>query len=538
MFPEEDLFAALTDRTATALRISIVLVSLAASIYFAVISIHWPLMCDSPVLHYVNFLMDHGMQPYQEITDNNMPGSYLFESWAMHVFGAGDLGWRMYDFFLLGVLTLAMVEISRRYDWVAGVYAGGFFLLLYGAQGPNYSVEREQVLTALFMVGYVVLFAAVRKRRPELLLLFGLLAGMASSIKPTFAPLGIALLAMVSYVLWRRGVGIGRYVLYGLAGFAIALGINLVFLLQHHALGPFWFVLRTITPSYVALAPRGFGDLLKIAVPKGLLLLALLIGLPLAVLNRGWDWERWALLLAGAFGLMSYFLQAKGFLHHRYTFETVLLLLLGIELTRGLQRPGWPRLLGSIGIVTTLLAFAPHYLVKMHRVPGDSVLTKAMEADLGRLGGDRLQGQVQCFDLVFGCLNSLYHLGLVENTGFTGDLLFFTSSTGRAVDFYREMFWRSAERDPANVLVMSNEWFQRPNSFHKVDSWPEFRQYLNTHYTLVEQREFPAEELSFPTPEGGEIAAYRIYIRNGTPLLRSAAAALKGPEPAKEEASR
>ena len=59
-------------------------------------------------MHYVNFLMSHGLQPYSQITDNNLPGAYLIESWAMHVFGGGDLAWRIYDFFLLGVLTLSM----------------------------------------------------------------------------------------------------------------------------------------------------------------------------------------------------------------------------------------------------------------------------------------------------------------------------------------------------------------------------------------------------------------------------------------------
>ncbi len=85
------------------------------------------MLVDSPIMHYVNFLMRHGMRPYQEITDNNMPGAYLTEGWAMRVFGGGDLGWRVYDFFLLGVITAAVTTIAWHRDRLAGIYAGGIF---------------------------------------------------------------------------------------------------------------------------------------------------------------------------------------------------------------------------------------------------------------------------------------------------------------------------------------------------------------------------------------------------------------------------
>ena len=535
--------------------------------YYAVVSIHWPLMCDAPVLHYVNFLMQHGMQPYQTITDNNMPGAYLTEGWAMYLFGAGDLGWRFYDFFLLFVITLAMVQIARRFeplhsrDWLAGIFGGCFFALLHGSEGPNYPGEREQVITALLLVGYALLFTAVRRRMAVLLLPFGFICGLAASIKPTALPLGLVLLAFAAYVLRRRSVPVLPFLAWGIAGFALAFAIDFAFLIAHHAVGPFWFVLHTITPSYIALAHPSFGDMLREAMPKDLRRFVVLVALPAALVNlpwrrpgppassspfpEGWNWERWALNLGILFGLFTYFLQHKGFVHHRYTFEAILFFLIGVDLLRALRTPGWSRVIGAAGILSTVFYFVPRYMLELHQTAPNSVLTLAMEQDLGSLGVasaspdgaavpraslSALQGKVQCFDLIFGCLNSLYHLGLVENTGFTGDLLFFFPKEGLAVTYYRDMFWREARKDPADVLVVTNEWLQLPNSFDKLKTWPAFDQYLAANYTQVIARDFPMEaRLTAPSAPGpGDQAprAYRIYVRNSSPLLRTAQAVL------------
>ena len=514
------MLALLTDGFARTLRYLLLAALAVGAAYFVAVSIHWQLLSDSAVMHYVSFLMDHGMQPYQDITDNNLPGSYLMESLAMHVFGGSDLSWRIYDYFLLAVMTTSMAAIARRYDWVAGVYAGGYFLLMYGSQGSGFSVEREEVLTTLFLVGYALLFAAVRRKQPLYLLPFGLMTGMASSMKPTFTPLALAVLAAGILALQRRGVGVRRYVGWAVMGLGLALAINLVFLWRHHAIGPFWFVVHTITPAYVGLAQPSLSNLMVKLFPGSMLFLIVCIGVPAAMLDGDWDWERWTLLMGAGFGFVSFVVQHKGFWHHKYLMEAFLLLLLGIELLRGLQKKGWPRLLGATGVVLTIVLIVPHYMYEIHHAMGKSMLTRALERDLEHLGGKRLQGRVQCFDMVFGCLSSLYHLDLMENTGFTGDLLLFFPETGRPSDFYRDKFWGLARRDPADVLVVTNEWFGRPNSFAKMDRWPDFRRYLDANYTLSATRIFQNEYGNWMPAETAP--GYRIYVRNGTSLLGDA----------------
>ena len=99
----------------------------------------------------------------------------------MRVFGAGDLAWRIFDFALLGTLCLAMIAIARPYDWFAGLFAGVMFALIHVAEGPQNSGQRDQMLTALIMVGYAFLFASQRHRNPWMMIPFGFSKGMAAS---------------------------------------------------------------------------------------------------------------------------------------------------------------------------------------------------------------------------------------------------------------------------------------------------------------------------------------------------------------------
>ena len=129
--------------------------------------------------------------------------------------------------------------------------------------------------------------------------------------------------------------------------------------------------------------------------------------------------------------------------------------------------------------------------------------------------------------MVYGCLNALYHLQLVENTGFTGDLLLFSPVPGPAVDYWRKRWADEAITNPATVIVLTNEYFQGRgvNSFDRIDNWPDYARYLRANYTEVVARSFPDErgkEAGIRQQELGGANAYRIYLHNGSALLRSA----------------
>ncbi len=479
-------------------------------------TLRWPMMVNAPVMHYVVFLMRHGLSPYRDITDMNMPGAYLMESFGMSVFGGGDLGWRLYDFFLLATLMVAMVIIARPHDWLAGVFAAGLFALRHGSEGPWFAGEREQEMTVLVAVSCAALFLSVRRKRPWIAVVFGLCAGLAAAVKPTLLPFGLCSLVLLYFTLRKQRRAAMPYVLWSLGGLAFPLIASLLFLFHYHAFHSLLFVLRAVTPIYASLNDPGKRFLVSHVAPREWIPLGALALLCAVALRRAWDWERWVVLLAVVCGLVSYFVQQKGFWYQRYMFISFGLLLVALEFLPPGKGP-WLRWLSYAGLLYATLYLVPRYVRSFHRLPGSSPLTLAMEKDLTTIGASHLQEQVQCFDITFGCLNSLYHLNLVENTGFTGDLLLFPQHLNPATEYYRELFWKTQAARPANVLILTNQEFGQENSYARLARWPEFTTYLAQNYTLQLERRFSREDKYADQPPAPEelAPAYRLYLRRG-----------------------
>ncbi len=519
------------------LRLLTVLVFALAAAFYVAYSLHWKLMLDSPVMHYVVFLMHHGLRPYLDISDNNMPGAYFTEAFAMRVFGPGDLAWRLYEYFLLAIMAGSMVLLTRRRDWVAGVFGAGMFLALHSAEGPQYAGERELVVTVLLLVDYVVLFAAVRRRNAFLLFFFGLAGGLAAAIKPTYLLFTLALLLLMTAVLYRRSVQPRPYLLWGVAGLLVIGAFCVGFLLRYHVLSDFVFILTRVLPTYAGFAAPSWAMMFRAALPRSVLGMVLLT-LPLAFTNwrrdGAWSWEHGALALGALLALGSFLAQRKGFFHHRYTFVALLFLLVGIELFAALRSRGWPRVLAAVVLLYALAGFTPRMVRSGARVPGETQFARSLGRDFATLGGSAaLQDKVQCFDLVYGCLNALYHADIVENTGFTGDLLFFSPTPSAAREYYRARFWKLARQDPASVLVVSNQSPLEANSYSRLVFWPQFDAYLNRNYVLAAQRTFPHERFMVYSDQlraANEADSYRLYIRKDSPLLARVPALLATPD--------
>ncbi|SEC27675.1 hypothetical protein SAMN05443244_3071 [Terriglobus roseus] len=470
----------------------------------------WPLISDAQVFHYTDFLVSHGYQPYKDITDMNLPGTYLVEGTAMHLFGGSDLAWRTYDFSMILLAILAGIVIAAPYDWLAGLFAGVLFALTHADDGPAASSERDEAMAMILMVSYAFLFEALRRKKPWMLVPPGFLMGMACAMKPTFAPLGLALVAMMWLTLRKRDIPAMPYLACAVAGAMSSAALVLGYLVHHGSLGGLIYISRTITPFYAQMSQNSLKQVTYGILPFILKLLVPL-GLVAAFQNRSWrNWERPALLLAVLSGAFSYFIQHKGYPHHRYPMTMFLPLWLGIELLLAMRRPErWLRTLGAGAIALGTLVGVPYYLVRIHRIPAPNLFTPSLVADLNRLGPERLQHRVQCVDLVYGCYSALYRLKILPSSGSMGDLLYFVTIPSPVVDQYREKFQQELAANPPSVIVVTNQWYDHnPPSFDKLQQWPAFATYLNTEYDLALTRTFPAEH--------GE--AYRLYLRKGTTL--------------------
>ena len=467
---------------------------------FVYTTIHWQIMWDPSIMHYVNFLMAHGLAPYRDIIDINMPGCYFIDGWVMHIFGGGDLGWRLFDFSLIGVLTGSLIVISLPFDWLAGLLAGVLFMLVHALEGPPNAGQREQIMITLIMVGYALLFTAMRRQKPLLMLLFGFVLGLAASLKPTAAPLGLILLLMMAIVLRRKAIPVKRYVTYGLIGLFAALLINVEFLFRYHVFGAFFAIGKRLIPYYASVGNASLSDLLRdlllqpMLVPLAVGIVPLVIVIVLTFVNgTRTEWERWERLALGLgllFGAFSYIAQGKIFNHHAYTFKVFLLLWFALECAKAMRTRGWRHFVGLAAIGYCVLVMVPGatrrvaWLVPMNKEPD------ALKSDLIRLGGSTLQYQVQCLDMVAACDSTLYRLHLIQNTGFLGDYMFFGPPGSPPLPYYREMFWNDLHKNPPKIIVLTNMWLCERESYAKVNQWPQMAAYLDSAYTVDVTRLF------------------------------------------------
>jgi hypothetical protein len=470
----------LASSTGSRLRIGLTLYFLLCIGFFAVRTAHWKQVNDPAQLHYLCFLMDHGFAPYRDLLEINMPGTYLVNWSVMHTLGGGSGAWRAFDFGLLGVAAVAMIVIAWPYDWLAGFFAATLFTLWHGRDGAGQEGQRDFIIAVLLLSAYAFLFYAFRSRRSWTMFAFGLCGGMAGTIKPMPLPF-MLLLLLLAAIKWKRmGEPVLRPLLYALLGLMVPLAVIGVFLMSHHSLASFWYMLHVEMPFYQSLGRVSWPKMLSLIATASVKTIAL-IAFAIAVMKRDWwNWEGKLLVTGILFGVASYLAQGKAFPYHRYPMFAFLFLWAGLQIIPALRAQRMVRTLAVAGVGFAAI-LAPIYVSHAVHKVWDPKYSDALAADLNRLGGAALSGHVQCIDMPADCDATLYQMRLVQSTGLFYDYLIFGSSQQRVIRDVRGIFW------------------------------PLFQQELANHYVLYEDR-------SFPFAESGA-RAYRIYVEKGSPQI-------------------
>jgi hypothetical protein len=477
---------------------------------FVLCTAHWKQVNDPAQISYLCFLMDHGMAPYRDLLEINLPGIYLVNWSIMHTLGEGAWAWRVFDFSLMGVASWAMIVIARPYDWLAGVLGATLFVLYHGRDGAGQAGQRDFIIAVLLLCAYALLFEFLRRRRGEwTLFAFGLCAGVATTIKPTPLPFVLLLLAWAAFRWKRMGEPVLRRSLYALAGLLVPFVIVGAFLVSKDSVSSFWYLLHVELPFYKSLGRLPFFKLMSLLASSSVFALAL-IGLAVALLRSPrWNWE-YKLLLAGiAFGVASFLGQGKGFPYHRYPMLAFLFLWLAIEIVTGIQARGPVRNLAAIGLAFVLILL-PLYVREASRRVWDLQFIDSLANDLNHLGGRELSGHVQCIYMPAGCDTALYRLRLVQSTGLFYDYLIFGSPQQRVIRDQREQFWQQFRKNTPRVVIVGSGLYPDGFGYGKLASWPLFQQELARNYVLYDDRWFPPDET-------GQ-RAYRIYVEKNIQL--------------------
>ena len=474
---------------------------------FVLATAHWKQVNDPAQLSYLCFLMDHGMAPYRDLLEINMPGIYLVNWSVMHTLGESSFAWRIFDLSLTGVAAWAMIVIARPYDWLAGVLGATLFALYHGRDGAGQAGQRDFIIAVLLLCAYAFLFEFFRRRRQWTMFAFGLCAGMSATIKPTPLPFVLFILVLTAIRLRRAGEPILRPALYALLGLLVPFAIVGAFLVSKHSVGSFWYLLSVDLPFYKSLGRISFTKLMAMAASPSVDALAL-IALAIALLKwRGWNWESNLLVAGIIFGIASFLVQGKGFPYHRYPMFAFLFLWVGLQIVTNLRARGAVGILATTGLVFALILL-PIYLRTASRKVWDTQFSDSLAADLNHLGGHELSGHVQCIYMQADCADTLYRMRLVQSTGLFYDYLIFGSDQQQVIRDARQQFWQQFQKNTPRVVVVGSGLFPGGFGYGKLASWPLFQEELARNYFLYDDR-------WFPPAESGQ-RAYRIYVEKNS----------------------
>jgi len=106
-------------------------------------SLDWKMINDPPYIHYIAWMMSKGAVPYRDVFDVNFPGTYLLHLFIIKVFGTGDLAWRIFDLFLLGMIDLFIIAYCRAFGALSTVMAVSLFSGFHLAGGEFACGQRD-----------------------------------------------------------------------------------------------------------------------------------------------------------------------------------------------------------------------------------------------------------------------------------------------------------------------------------------------------------------------------------------------------------
>lgn len=518
----EETHATLFLHITSAWKISLSIVLSFAIFLFVRGTWHWPLVGDAPLIHYVVFLAQHGRVPYRQIFDPNMPGAYFVEWSVIHLFGPGALAWRLFDFGLLAAVAACSFALCRPHDWFAGIFAAGIFALIHDRDGLTELGQRDLVMSVLLLAACVCLFSMLRRQgsraRPiALSLASGFFLGFAASIKPTALFFAVPFLILSAVALVRRHRPAVAPILAAVAGCAIPAIAILLYLIRVHALRAFVHTVFRLAPYHSELWKEPW-SWLTLHVVSSVMLPLFLLWLPVAAQQKRWKTFEGAILYCGvAAGALSFIVQSKGFSYHRYPSEAFLLLLIGLDCAAALRRssPGI-RILSfaalGVGVLVVGAGSARQALRYDWR---DRQYDTMLQADLRRLGGTQLSGDVQCLDMASGCLDTLLEMQLVQSTGTLYDCYMFWPEPGREEDRAKQQFWTAISAHAPRVFIVNNRSCAptgyNDGPYGKLSRWPQFAAFLSAQYTLYADRAATHPPLWNRDP--GPTPGYRIYLR-------------------------
>lgn len=483
----------------------------ALSLGCLVFTLHWPMVGDAALIRYDSFLISRGEIPYRDFFEINLPGCFATDWLVRHLFGDGSLAWRIFDWTLTLGCDLGMLFTLGWREWRSATIAAALFAVAHWGDGIAQLGQRDLQIAFLLIAGIAAWVSLESSTPAKGAFLFGVLHGYAFVTKPNSLLVTVCCLVVLLANLHGARKSLIEFACWMSTGFLLpCLGVVL-YLSAHGALQQFWFTLRVLLPFHASLARRGLPYLLVHSLAPYAVLVYLWLAVSVLTRSKNPPGDARRLLVAASIGgLAMYVAQAKGFPYHRYPFFVFLLPLISLDCASWLRSgPPVARVVAVLGLGIFVVGVCPLSLVRIARFDSHDRFGESLRRDLRAF--PQLDGRVQCLDSVQGCIATLDSLRLVQSTGLIYDEFLFGDSRAAAVTATRTMFTRGLEAHPPEVFIVVDSFFlDSSTGYQKLNTWPNFSDWLNAHYQLAVDRPSPGPVRWWGRPQPAP--GYRLYV--------------------------
>jgi hypothetical protein len=415
----------------------------------------WPLIHDAPLMHYVAWRIGDGAAPYRDLFDMNFPGVYLLHALALGLFGAGDVGWRVFDLAWLAATSLAAAALAAPWGGFAALGAGLFFTVYHLAGGAWQAGQRDFLLCPFLIVGALAVARWAERPAARVSLVWaGLALGAAITVKPHAGLLAAALVGLVAVVAWRDGRALALPLGIFAAALIVAPVVVVGWLAAKGALAA-WreIVFDYLLPLYARLGrpERWTFHRWHVWIP---ITAGVLLSLGSALAGRRFTARHAVVALGLGYGVAHYVSQGKGWEYHLYPLAAFAAIALfadasGLLVSRAAVAAAFlvcvtlsSVLLGLKGLEA---AEAPWIAAKERRV-------SAVVADLdGRLAPGDL---VQVLDTTEAGIHALLRLRVRQPTRFLYDFHFYHDRDSPTIARLRAEFLEALDAHPPKLIVL------------------------------------------------------------------------------------
>lgn len=449
-------------------------------------SLHWPLVHDAPIMHYIAWRISEGAVPYRDLFDMNVAGTYLIHVAALQAFGTSDAGWRAFDLAWLLASSLALAAFARPWGWVAATGSALLFATYHLAGGAWQAGQRDFFLVLFLVLGALGVARWTVGAGRVNLAYSGLALGAGITIKPHAVLLAGALAAVVLVVGLRSGSAVVRPVaIFGVA-MALVPAVVVTWIAAAGGLAA-WrdIVMHYLVPYYARLGRERSWAFYRwhVWIP---LAAAVILALAHAVFAGRYTTRHAIATLGVASGVVHYVGQGKGWEYHLYPLAAFAALLAFSELQAALAHR---RIIGvplamSLGLTLVWLAQTGVEASQASWIRDKEEVVEALTQDLGPLTPN---DSVQVLDTTDGGIHALLRLRVRQPTRFLYDFHFFHDEEAVEIRAIRAEFMRElTARSPRFIVLFRRGWPQAGPE--RIARFPELDRWLGEGYRILHDR--------------------------------------------------